>query len=238
MLKIENIVKTYENNRGIFDVSIFVKPGDIYGLIGPKDSGKTTILRIALGLVKKDSGIVYINNISTWKEPKKIMSIVGYLSTTPSIPPKMTGEKYIHLMAETKNSVNILIIEELIKYFEIDVKKIISKMNDEERRLVSLIVAIMHDPDCLLLDEPCLNISQENKQKIIKLLLKLAELKNKIILISTTNIDGVSKICNKIGFLKLGFLKKEITLNNKEDNIELVRSIYNNVFYESDFEKK
>lgn len=98
MIDIHNLTKDYGGGKGVFDVSISIKKGEVYGYLGPNGAGKSTTMRHLMGFIRPQSGRVCINGMDCWKDQKKIQRTLGYLPGEISFPDDMTGSAYLKLM--------------------------------------------------------------------------------------------------------------------------------------------
>ena len=97
MIDIHNLTKDYGGGKGVFDVSISIKKGEVYGYLGPNGAGKSTTMRHLMGFIRPQSGRVCINGMDCWKDQKKIQRTLGYLPGEISFPDDMTGNAYLML---------------------------------------------------------------------------------------------------------------------------------------------
>ena len=102
VISIKHLTKDYGNNKGVFDVSINVEKGEVYGYLGQNGAGKSTTLRHLMGFSKADSGELTINGLDTWKNQEKIKQTLGYLPGEISLPNNMMGKEYLLLIAKMR----------------------------------------------------------------------------------------------------------------------------------------
>jgi ABC-2 type transport system ATP-binding protein len=96
MLTVHKLTKTFGNKKAVSDVSFTIKEGEIFSLIGPNSSGKTTIVKTIVGLLQPTSGSVTVGEYDVIKNPEKAKSLTGYIPDEPSIWPRMTGEEFLY----------------------------------------------------------------------------------------------------------------------------------------------
>ena len=230
-IKIKKIKKNYGNNKGVFDVNLEIKQGEVFGFLGPNGAGKTTTIRHLMGFIKPDSGICTINDINCFKDSALIQSTVGYIPGEISFIDDMTGIEFIKFIADYKNLKDLSKAQYLIELFDLDPNGKINKMSKGMKQKLGIVVAFMHDPDILILDEPTSGLDPLMQNIFVKYINEEKK-KGKTILMSSHLFEEVEKTCDKVAIIKNGRiatidtianLKKNqskkftITFNNKKD---------------------
>ena len=176
----QNLSKSYKKRQVVKNVSIEVKKGEIVGLLGPNGAGKTTTFYMITGIVKPNSGAVYVNEIDITSLPmyKRAALGIGYLAQEPSIFRNMTVEDNILCILELKGYAKEKQYEkmrELLEEFKLThvAKSLGYSLSGGERRRVEIARTIANDPDFILLDEPFAGvdpIAVEDIQQIVRYL--------------------------------------------------------------------
>ena len=211
VIAIENFTKDYGNKKGVFDVSLHIEKGEVYGYLGPNGAGKSTTLRHLMGFSKADSGKLSVNDLDCWKDKTIIKKDVGYLPGEIALPEDMTGIEYLKLIDKLRKTNDLSYANELIEYFEIDSSVKIKKMSKGMKQKIAIIMAFMHDPDILLLDEPTSGLDPLMQEKFIKLINNEKQ-KGKTIILSPHIFEEISKLCDRVGIIKKGKLIKEVVM--------------------------
>ena len=107
VIAIENFTKDYGNKKGVFDVSLHIEKGEVYGYLGPNGAGKSTTLRHLMGFSKPDSGKLSVNDLDCWKDKTLIKKDVGYLPGEIALPDDMTGIEYLKLIDKLLNQYHL-----------------------------------------------------------------------------------------------------------------------------------
>jgi lipopolysaccharide export system ATP-binding protein len=162
MIRTDNLVKSYRKKKVVSGVSINVKKGEVVGLLGPNGAGKTTVFYMVMGLIRPDSGQVFIEDFDITKLPmhRRALSGIGYLPQEPSIFKKLTVEENLLILWENipkiakKDYVHKM--DELFAEFHLDrVRKQKGyELSGGERRRVEIVRALATEPSFILLDEP------------------------------------------------------------------------------------
>ncbi len=227
MIKLNNIFKSFKEHKALSDLTIEVKSGEIYGLLGANGAGKSTTLNLILGFLTADSGSIELkdfkdnSNIST--------SSIGYIPENVNLYPYLSGLEnldYFCKLASLKYSKNELtsFLNEcgLNESFH---KKLTSSYSKGMRQKVGIAIAYAKKAKVYLLDEPASGLDPLSSNELSELLKKLAN-NGSSILMASHDIFRVRETCNKIGILKNGKLIKEMeTVNVSSNELE---SIYLN----------
>lgn len=231
ILRTEHIFKTYKNRKVVNDVSIDVKQGEIVGLLGPNGAGKTTSFYITVGLIKPDSGKVFLDQQDITKMPmyKRAQMGIGYLPQEASIFRKLTVEDNLIAVLEMttlskKEQKDKL--ENLIEEFRLGH---VRKSNGDvlsggERRRTEIARCLATDPDFILLDEPFAGIDPIAVEDIQKIVSQLKD-KNIGVLITDHNVQETLSIIERAYLLFEGKVLKAGTAEDLSQD-EQVRKVY------------
>lgn len=213
-LIINNLTKTYKNGRGIKDISFEVKEGDIYGLLGPNGSGKTTIMKIITGVIRADKGEVEIFGRSVKKDNEKSLEYVGCLIEAPAVFEYLSAKENLENAAAYYKYIKAPNIEDILKQ-----TGLLKYQNDKVREFslgmkqrLGLALALLSDPKLIILDEPANGLDIEGMVKIREIILEQAKAKGTTFLISSHLAHELEVICNKVAIMKDGYLLKTETM--------------------------
>lgn len=212
IISIENLTKDYGKGRGVFDVSLRVEKGEIYGYLGPNGAGKSTTMRHLMGFSKADKGDIRILGMDCWREQKKIQEKVGYLPGEIAFLDDMKGSSYLKFIGKLRGQKDFSYAEELLEYFEIDPGSKIKRMSKGMKQKIGIVAAFMHKPEVILLDEPTSGLDPLMQNKFINLVEKEKQAGRTIIL-SSHIFEEVEKICDRVGMIKAGRLIKEVEVD-------------------------
>ncbi|MBU0952015.1 MAG: ABC transporter ATP-binding protein [Elusimicrobia bacterium] len=214
-IKIENLTKIYRKSHlgrvtayvGVKNLSLEVKEGSIYGLIGLNGSGKTTTIKLILGLLFPNGG-----KISLFGNPmpdRKKLSLVGYLPEMPYFYKFLTGREILNFYAELSGSVPAARIDEVIKIVDMvpNAGKRVSEFSKGMMQRLAIAQSLLHNPPLLVFDEPVSGLDPLAIREMRTLILKLKE-EGKTLFFSSHSISEVEKICDTVGILHKGeFIK-------------------------------
>lgn len=203
VIEVKDLTKDYGNNKGIFDINLTVRKGEVFGFLGPNGAGKTTTIRHLMGFVHSDKGKCLINGIDCRKESYKIQEKLGYLPGEIAFMDDMTGIEFIHFIADMKGLKDFNRAKELIRIFELDPKGKIKKMSKGMKQKIGIVCAFMGNPDILILDEPTSGLDPLMQNKFVDLILSEKE-KGKTIFMSSHIFDEIEKTCDRTAIIKDG----------------------------------
>ncbi len=211
MLEIKNVTKIYKGGKKAAEnVSIHVKPGDIYGFIGHNGAGKTTTIKCVVGIHDFDEGEIYVNGISVKDEPMKCKEVIAYIPDNPDLYEYLTGIQYLEFIADVF-SVSAKERKERISKeadaFEITAAlgDLISSYSHGMKQKLAIIGALIHKPKLLILDEPFVGL---DPRATLTLKNKMHELcdEGSAIFFSTHVLDVAEKLCNKVAIIRGGHI--------------------------------
>jgi len=231
ILKADNLMKSYSGKKVVKDISLQLKQGEIVGLLGPNGAGKTTSFYMIVGLIKPNSGKIYLDQEEITKFPmyKRAQYGIGYLAQEASVFRKMSVEN------------NILSVLQLTQLSKKDQNKKMESLLDEfglthirknrgdllsggERRRTEIARALATDPNFILLDEPFAGVDPLAVEDIQKIITKLTE-KNIGILITDHNVRETLAITDRTYLMFEGSILKDGKPEELADD-ETVRKVY------------
>jgi ABC-2 type transport system ATP-binding protein len=191
------------------DISFDVKPGELFGIIGPDGAGKTTLFRILTTLILADAGQVTIEGYDVIKDFKAIRKLVGYMPGRFSLYQDLTVEENLDVFAKVfKTSIaeNYHLIEDIYKQIEPFSNRRAGKLSGGMKQKLALCCALIHKPKVLFLDEPTTGVDPVSRKEFWEMLKRL-KAQNITILVSTPYMDEAS-LCDRIALMQDGsFLK-------------------------------
>ncbi len=203
VIEIENLTKDYGHGRGIFDVSLNVEKGQVYGFLGPNGAGKSTTIRHVMGFSKAQSGSVKVFGENTFKSYYKFMERVGYLPGEIALPEGLLGTEFIDMMENLRHIKNKERTKMLLDRFELNPRADTKKMSLGDKRKLAIVVAFMHDPELLVLDEPTSGLDPVMQEVFIDFV-KEEKKRGKTIFLSSHMFNEVEKTCDIISIIKDG----------------------------------
>lgn len=221
IIEIEKLTKKYEEDIVVNDVSLNVEKGTIYGLLGRNGAGKTTIMKMILGLISTDSGSVTLFGEQLRNNEVTIYPRIGSIIETPGFYSNLTGTENLEIFAKLRN-LPLECVEKVLKTVNLayNDKKVFSNYSLGMKQRLGIANAIMHDPELLILDEPTNGLDPIGISEVRDLLKKLAMEQGKTILISSHILSEIEMIADTIGIIDSGKLLYEDSYENLLNNSE------------------
>ncbi len=205
ILKVQNLCKKIGKKEILKDVSFEINSGDILAFIGPNGAGKTTTIKCILGLQKLNSGSVIINGYNIKNDFVKAINNVGCIVESPDVYMYLTGMQNLELQASLYHDIEEDDIAKVVALVGLE-KRIydkVSKYSLGMRQRLGIALALIHNPNLLILDEPTNGLDPEGIKELRELLKSLAK-KGMGILISSHNLSELESFCNRVVILSKG----------------------------------
>lgn len=206
-IRTERLTKTYGEVIALKDISLEITRGELFGLIGPDGSGKTSLFRILATLLIPDEGKAWVENLDTRKDYKKIRKITGYMPGRFSLYQDLSVEENLNFYASIFNASikeNYDLIRDIYIQIEPFKKRLAGRLSGGMKQKLALSCALIHKPQVLLLDEPTTGVDAVSRQEFWEMLKKLQE-KGITIVVSTPYMDEAS-LCDRVAFIQKGTL--------------------------------
>ncbi|WAW14516.1 ABC transporter ATP-binding protein [Peptostreptococcus equinus] len=227
-IQIKNLTKDYGKNRGIFDINLDIKRGQVYGIVGTNGSGKTTTIRNIMGFVKADKGSVTINGLDAWKDALEIKKFTSYVPGEISFPRLPTGKDFLKIQAEFLQIKDPTYMNYLLDKLKLDPNADLKRMSKGMKQKTALIAALMGEKDLLILDEPTTGLDPLMRDVFISLI-REEKSKGKTILISTHIFGELEAVCDKVAMIKNGRIINVVDVNDiDEKTVKIFRLGFEN----------
>ena len=222
ILEIKNLTKYYGKVLGVKDLTISLEEGEIFGFIGPNGAGKSTTIRSCLNLINKTSGTVLFESKELKKDDVYLKELIGYLPSEINLYEDLTVKQMLdyHESFYKKNIHKRRC--ELVKRLKLDESKKVEDLSLGNLKKLGIILAFMHEPKLLILDEATSGLDPIMQEVFYELLMEEKK-KGTTIFYSTHILSEVSKICDRVGIIKDGtLLKVENTKDIKNNDLTFV----------------
>lgn len=206
VIEIRNLTKKYGNARGVTNVSLDVKEGEIFGFIGPNGAGKSTTIRTLLGLIRPTGGSALVFGKDCAKNPE-VRRDVGYLPSEVFYYDNMRVIDLLKYSASFYKKDCTKRINELADAMNLDLKKKIDDLSFGNRKKVGIVQGLLHEPKLIILDEPTSGLDPLMQQKFFELI-KEENKKGAAVFFSSHILSEVQKMCSRVAFIKDGKIIK------------------------------
>lgn len=211
MIETNNLVKSYKEQAAVDHVNLHIRKGSIYGLLGRNGAGKTTIMKMILGLTKATSGEISIMGKSLKNHEHEMYARIGVMLDTLSFYPNLTATENLQVFAKLRGTISRSAVGDALEIAGLPFadKKRFSEFSLGMKQRMGFANAIMHDPELLILDEPSNGLDPVGIVEMRKYIKMLSEEKGKTILISSHILSEIALLADDIGILHNGKLLEE-----------------------------
>jgi ABC-2 type transport system ATP-binding protein len=205
MIRTEKLTKLYGRHRGIDEVDLEVREGEIFGFLGPNGAGKTTTIRILLDLLRPTSGRAFVFGFDANRETGVIHRRVGYLAGEFGLYDSLTGAETLRYFANLRGGVDPGYVTSLVDLFDLDPSRRYREYSKGNKQKVGLIVALQHRPELLILDEPTAGLDPLVQQTFYDLVGD-AKAEGRTVFLSSHIISEVERTCDRVAIIRQGRL--------------------------------
>lgn len=204
-IEIKHLTKDYGKKRGIFDMSLEVEKGEIYGFVGVNGAGKTTTIRHMMGFLTPDEGTVSINGLDANKSSAEVKRYVSYIPGEINFPGNSTGEDFIKNQIYLSGRGDWEYAENVIDQLQLDAKANVRAMSKGMKQKTAIVSAFASDADILIMDEPTTGLDPLMRDIFIELL-KEEKAKGKTIFMSSHIFQEVEEVCDRVAIIRDGMI--------------------------------
>ena len=228
MLRIEHLTKTYGEKKAVDDLSVHIRPGEIYGFIGHNGAGKTTTLKSVAGILRFDSGRILIDGHSVETEPLVCKQSMAYIPDNPDLYDYMTGIGFLNFVADifgVDAETRAARIRSYADAFELtaDLAQPISAYSHGMKQKLAVISALIHEPKLILMDEPFVGLDPKASHLLKQMMREHCD-RGGAIFFSTHVLEVAEKLCDKVAIIQRGRLIRSGTMEEVkgDDSLEEV----------------
>lgn len=223
MIKIDHLTKTFDSIKAVDDISLEIEKGEIFGFLGPNGAGKTTTISMISGLLKPDSGKIYVDSMDLESNLRKIKKIMGVVPQDMAFYEELSAKENLLFWGRLQGVSRKNLEDRIQSYLEVTgllgrEKEPLKKYSGGMKRRINLVIGLIHQPKLLLLDEPTIGIDVQTKLNIFKLI-KEASSRGTTILYTTHNLMEAEELCHRIAIMDNG---KILALGTLEELIQIV----------------
>ena len=218
MITINKLQKNFGEKKAVDIESYMIDQGDMLGLVGNNGAGKTTIMKMILGLTPITSGEVDVFGQNIKGHEKRIYPRIGAIIETPGFYPNLTGTENLRIFATLRGVPNNHAIKDALDLVGLPYKdkKLFSQYSLGMKQRLAIALAVMHDPELLILDEPINGLDPIGIAEVRSFIRELCDARGKTILISSHILSEISLLADDIGIIDHGALLEEESLAELE----------------------
>ena len=219
----QSLSKRFGRRLALEGVSAHVLRGTIYGLMGPNGAGKTTFIRVLLNLLDPSRGSATVLGYDVVRETVKVKQRVGHVAALQPLWDWMRVGEYARFLAGCYPKWNQEPVSAILSRVGLGDSDVIRDLSRGQRALVSLAVAIGHEPEVLLLDEALTGLDPIARREVLRGIIEVMHAEGRTVLIAGQDIADMERVCDHVGFLVKGRLVWESSLEELKERVKRVR---------------
>ena len=210
MIEFDQVVRRYGRTVAVSGLTMTVPPGELFALLGPNGAGKTTAIRMLVGLLRPDSGHVRVCGVDCSRKPREASGLLGYVPDEQYLYEKLSGREILEFAAEMhgldRAATRARIARESERFELADfLDNLTETYSHGMRQRLVFAIALLHDPQVLVVDEPMVGLDPRSA-RVVKNLLRAAAAAGRTVLMSTHTLAVAEEIADRIGILNRGKL--------------------------------
>ena len=213
VINIQHLTKDYGNGKGIFDINISIKKGEMFGFVGTNGAGKTTTLRHIMGFLKPDKGEVKVMGLDAWKQADKVKEYVAYIPGEIAFPDLKNGVEFLKSQEEFYGMKDSTYTNKMLKKLHLDPTAGLKQMSKGMKQKTAIVACFMRNADILILDEPTTGLDPLMRVAFIDII-KQEKAKGKTILMSSHMFEELQETCDRVALIDRGHI---VSIANVQD---------------------
>ena len=220
VIRTHRLTKHYDNRRVVDCLNLRVERGQVYGFLGRNGAGKSTAIKMLLGMVQSDSGEAELlgEPVSTLRPATR--ERIAYIAEGHPLYNWMTIDEAVRFTRSFYSQWNHVLLEQILDHFELSGRQKLRRLSNGERAQVSLALAIAPDPELLILDDPTLGLDTVVRRDFLESLIQIIHRKGRTILFSSHILGDVERVADRIGILVDGVLRVDCPTDHFRESVK------------------
>jgi len=202
-ITVSGLVKTFGHTRALDGLDLTVNTGEVHGFLGPNGSGKTTTIRILLGLLRADAGEARLLGGDPWRDPAQLHRRLAYVPGDVTLWPNLTGGEVIDMLGRMRGGLNRQRRAELLDRFDLDPRKKGRAYSKGNKQKVGLVAALASDVELLILDEPTSGLDPL-MEEVFQQCVQEERRQGRTVLLSSHILAEVEALCDRVTIIRQG----------------------------------
>jgi len=202
-IEVAGLTKSFGRSPALDGLNLTVRPGEVHGFLGPNGSGKTTTIRILLGLLRPDAGSTRMLGMDPWRDAVALHRHLAYVPGDVTLWPNITGGEVIDLLGRMRGGLDRERRDELLERFDLDPRKKARTYSKGNRQKVALVAALASDAELLLLDEPTSGLDPLMETQFQQCI-RQVKTEGRTVLLSSHILAEVEALCDRVSIIRLG----------------------------------
>ncbi len=225
MLDIAHLTKTFGDKKAVDDLSLHIRPGEIYGFIGHNGAGKTTTIKACCGILQFDAGEIHVDGVSVRSDPMACKRKLAYIPDNPDLYEFMTGIQFLNFIADIFGVSAADRQARIRKYadaFELtgDLAQSVSAYSHGMKQKLAIISALIHEPKLIIMDEPFVGLDPKASHLLKEIMRDICR-EGGAIFFSTHVLEVAEKLCDKVAIIQNGRLIRSGTMEEVKGDTSL-----------------
>ncbi len=212
-IRTDRLSKDYGVGRGLFELDLQVTGQEVFGYLGPNGSGKTTTIRLLMGMIRPTGGTAHVFGLDCVRDSVQVKRKVGYLPGDVPQYGSLTGDDVIAYLGGMRGGVDRRRVHRLAERFDLDLSRRFREYSSGNKQKLAIVVAFMHRPDLLILDEPTSGLDPLNQQEFYALLRETRD-DGATVFLSSHILSEVEHVCDRVGIIRDGRLVRVAELDD------------------------
>ena len=212
-IRTDRLSKDYGVGRGLFELDLQVTGQEVFGYLGPNGSGKTTTIRLLMGMIRPTGGTAHVFGLDCVRDSVQVKRKVGYLPGDVPQYGSLTGDDVIAYLGGMRGGVDRRRVHRLAERFDLDLSRRFREYSSGNKQKLAIVVAFMHRPDLLILDEPTSGLDPMNQQEFYALLRETRD-DGATVFLSSHILSEVEHVCDRVGIIRDGRLVRVAELDD------------------------
>ncbi len=218
------LTKSYGNARGIEELDLRVEAGEVFGFLGPNGAGKSTTMRTLLDFQRATSGSAEILGLDIERDSLEIRRRIGYLSSDLSLFDRMTGAEHLRWFSRARGGHDERYTADLVERIGVTLDRPIRELSKGNRQKVGVLLAFMHRPELLILDEPTTGLDPLVQAEFDEVLRETTA-EGRTVFLSSHSLDEVQRVADRVAIIREGRLVVTDTVEHLRENAARVLTL-------------
>ena len=212
-IRTAKLSKDYGLGRGLFELDLDVAPQEVFGYLGPNGSGKTTTIRLIMGMIRPTGGAAYVFGLDCRRDSVAVKRKVGYLPGDLPQFGSLRGKEVVAYLGGMRGGADPATVRSIAERFDLDLNRRFREYSSGNKRKLGILLAFMHKPELLILDEPTSGLDPLNQQEFYDLLREARD-GGATVFLSSHILSEVEHVCDRVGILRAGKLVRVAQLED------------------------
>jgi len=211
-IQTSKLSKDYGLGHGLFDLDLTVTPQEVFGFLGPNGAGKSTTIRCLMGMIRPTNGSAHIFGLDCLRDSVEVKRKVGYMPGDMPQFGSLRGREVVAYLGGLRGNIDTALIRKIAERFDLDLGRRFREYSSGNKKKLGILLAFMHKPDLLILDEPTGGLDPLNQQEFYRLVNETRDA-GATIFLSSHILSEVEHVCDRVGIVRSGRLVKVADLD-------------------------